>query len=94
MWIKPVAIFLFIALVISLFSGLIFFIKDQGSSRRTYQSLGARLAIAVALFAVIGYGLYTGELGNRVPWSAPISAPVDGATKLPNETPSKTVESK
>lgn len=90
MWIKPVAIFLFIALVISLFSGLIFFIKDQGSSRRTYQSLGARLAIAVALFAVIGYGLYTGELGNRVPWSAP----VDGATKLPNETPSKTVESK
>ncbi|MFK8019009.1 MAG: DUF2909 domain-containing protein [Pseudomonadales bacterium] len=74
MWIKPVAILLFIALVISLFSGLIFFIKDQGSSRRTYNSLGVRLAIAVALFAVIGYGLYTGDLGNRVPWDPSTNA--------------------
>ncbi len=68
MWIKPLVIVLLIALIISLFSGLIFFIKDQGSTRRTFHSLGVRLTIAVLLFAVTAYGLYTGDLGNPVPW--------------------------
>lgn len=68
MEIKTVVIVLFIALVISLFSGLVFFVKDQGSSKRTFYSLGTRLVIAALLFAATAYGLYTGELGNQVPW--------------------------
>lgn len=75
MWIKPAVIILFIALTVSLFSGLIFFIKDQGSTRRTLHSLGVRLAIAIALFAVIGYGLYVGELGHTVPWDPSLQSP-------------------
>lgn len=71
MWIRTTVAILLIALVISLFSGLFFFIKDQGSTKRTYYSLGTRLVIAVLLFAVTGYGLYTGELGNQVPWNIP-----------------------
>ena len=73
MWIRTAVIVLLIALLVSLFSGLIFFIKDQGSSRRTFHSLGVRLVIAVLLFAVTAYGLYTGELGNRVPWDPSVA---------------------
>lgn len=71
MLVRPLVIILLIALVISLFSGLVFFVKDQGSSKRTFHSLGVRLAIAVALFATTAYGLYTGELGHSVPWESP-----------------------
>jgi len=71
MWIRTIIVALLIALVVSLFSGLFFFIKDQGSTKRTYYSLGTRLVIAVLLFAVTAYGLYIGELGNQVPWNMP-----------------------
>lgn len=74
MWIKPVVIVLFIALVISLFSGLIFFVKDQGSSKRTYYALGVRLGLTVLFFGFTAYGLYTGELGNHVPWDPSINS--------------------
>ena len=75
MWIKPVVIILFIALLISLFSGLFFFVKDQGSTKRTYYSLGVRLTLTVLLFAFTIYGLYTGELGNHVPWDPSTGGP-------------------
>ena len=91
MWIKPLVIILFIALLISLFSGLIFFIKDQGTTRRTVHSLGVRLVIAAALFGFTAYGLYTGELGNTVEWDtsthsaapqvAPEQAPVESGAE-------------
>lgn len=68
MWLKIVIVVLFIALVISLFSGLAFLIKDQGKTMRTWHSLSVRLAIAVLLMGFLIYGVYTGQLGSKAPW--------------------------
>ncbi len=68
MWLKVVIVVLFIALCISLFSGLFFLIKDQGKTMRTVNSLGVRLAIAAAMMGLLIYGFYSGELGSKAPW--------------------------
>ena len=72
---KVIIIILLIALIISLFSGLIFFVKDQGSTRRTVHSLGVRLFFAVLLMGVVIYGLYTGKLSSKAPWDARMASP-------------------
>lgn len=71
---KAIIIILLIALLVSLFSGLIFFVKDQGTTRRTVNSLGVRLFIAVLLMGVVIYGLSTGKLASKAPWDARKSA--------------------
>ncbi|MGJ8687147.1 MAG: DUF2909 domain-containing protein [Spongiibacteraceae bacterium] len=68
MWLKVVIIILFIALVISLFSGLVFLMKDKGSTMRTWHSLGVRLILAASLMGFLLYGVYTGQLGSKAPW--------------------------
>jgi hypothetical protein len=70
MWIKVVIVLLFIALVVSLFSGYVFLLKDQGTTRRTWNSLTLRLILAVLLMGFLMYGLYTGQLGSKAPWDA------------------------
>ena len=72
---KVIIIILLIALLVSLFSGLIFFVKDQGTTRRTVNSLSVRLCIAVLLMSVVIYGLYTGKLSSNAPWDARMAAP-------------------
>lgn len=74
MWIKPVIVILFVLLLISLGSGLVFLVKDQGHTRRTLHSLGIRVTLAVTLLAVIGYGFYSGKLHSKAPWDAALSA--------------------
>ena len=68
MWLKVVIVILFIALVVSLFSGLVFLVQDQGKTMRTWRSLSVRLAIAALLMGFLIYGLYTGQLGSNAPW--------------------------
>jgi hypothetical protein len=70
MWIKIAIVTLFAALVVSLFSGLYYLMKDQGTTRRTLNSLGLRITLAAAMMALIGYGFYTGELRSKAPWDA------------------------
>lgn len=59
-----------LALVASLGSGFYYLMVDQGDKnrRRTFNSLGVRLTLAIALILVIIYGVATGQLGNRNPW--------------------------
>ncbi|MDG1722407.1 MAG: DUF2909 family protein [SAR86 cluster bacterium] len=65
------AIFIVIALILlSLGSSLFFLLKDQGTteSKRTVYGLGVRVSLGILLIILITYGLYTGQLGNSVPW--------------------------
>jgi hypothetical protein len=70
MWLKVVIVVLFIALLVSLFSGLVFLVRDKGSTRRTWHSLTVRLVLAALLIGVLIYGVYTGKLGSQAPWDA------------------------
>lgn len=70
MLIKFIIVILLIGLLISLASGLVFLVKDAGSTRRTLHSLGVRIALAIALMATISYGFYSGQLEVGAPWDA------------------------
>ena len=67
---KTLIIFVVVLLLISLGASLVFLLLDQGKtdSNRTVYALGARVTFAVILILLVIYGLYTGELGNSVPW--------------------------
>lgn len=69
---KAAIIVFMIALVASLGSGFYYLMIDQGdkTKRRTFNSLGVRLTLALGLAALIVYGVATGQLGNRNPWDA------------------------
>ncbi len=69
---KTLIILLMIALVVSLASGLVFLLSDQGNTdkRRLFNSLGIRLALGFSLLCVILYGVMTGQLGHSNPWDA------------------------
>jgi hypothetical protein len=70
MWLKVIIVFLFIALLVSLTSGFVFLMKDQGSTRRTWHSLTVRLVLAALLMGFLIFGVYTGRLGSNAPWDA------------------------
>ncbi len=75
---KAAIIILLIALVASLGSGFYYLMTDQGdkTKRRLYNSLGARLSLALVLAALILYGVSTGQLGKRNTWDGgPIADP-------------------
>jgi len=67
---KTIIIIVVVLLLISLGTSLVFLLIDQGKkeSKRTAYALGARVTFAVILVLLIAYGLFTGELGNTVPW--------------------------
>ncbi|NIB39525.1 twin transmembrane helix small protein [Pseudomaricurvus alkylphenolicus] len=71
MWLKIIIVILFIAVLVSLSSALVFLLKDMGSrSKRTLYALGIRVGLAATLLACIFYGLATGQLGSSAPWDA------------------------
>lgn len=78
MLLKVVIVILFIAVVISLTSGLIFLLKDMNvpESKRGLYALGVRITLAATLMATIAYGIQTGQLKNKAPWdNLPPKAP-------------------
>ena len=70
MWLKPLITVVIILIFLSLFSSLFFLFKDQGQGKRSVYSLGFRVSLAALLLILVSYGLYTGELGNTVPWGS------------------------
>lgn len=70
MWLKVIIVVLFVAMLFSLSSALVFLLKDFGSeSKRTLYALGIRVTLAVLLVACIVYGFATGMLTNTAPWA-------------------------
>lgn len=59
---KALVIILMIAVLISLFSGLYFLIKDGGKTNRLVTSLAVRVTLSVLLLAVILLSLWQGSL--------------------------------
>ncbi|MEO0442796.1 MAG: DUF2909 domain-containing protein [Pseudomonadota bacterium] len=67
-------VILFIAVVISLTSSLLFILKDVDSpTKRGLYALGIRIALAILLMLTIFHGLYTGQLGSGAPWDRKIT---------------------
>jgi hypothetical protein len=49
-------------ILISLGSGIVYLVKDDGNSRRVLNSLTIRIALSVTLFLLLIIGYYTGEI--------------------------------
>ncbi len=71
MWLKIIIVILFLSIVASLSSGLVFLLKDMGApqSKRTLYALGIRIALAALLLLCVYFGYETGILTGRAPWS-------------------------
>ncbi len=71
MWLKIIIVILFLLIVASLTSGLIFLLKDMGapSSKRTLYALGVRITLATLLVLCIYFGYEHGVLTGRAPWT-------------------------
>jgi len=69
-----------VLLVASLASGAYFLMMDQGdrNSRRTLNSLGVRLGLAISLMGLIIYGVASGRLGHRNPWDGGPAPALEG----------------
>ena len=70
MLLKATIVILFIAVVISLFGGLRFLVKDLGgdNKKRLLYALGIRITLAALLLGTIIYGAYTGQINSTAPW--------------------------
>jgi len=69
---KIIIVILLLAIIASLFSGAVFFFKDQGNERkRTLYALGVRVSLAVLLMICIIYGVASGQLTPSAPWYNP-----------------------
>jgi len=59
---KILIVVLMLAIIVSLFSGLFFLIRDGGKTNRVLNSLALRVALSVALLAIILLSLWQGGL--------------------------------
>lgn len=59
---KAVIVVLMLAVVVSLFSGLFFLIRDRGKTNRVVNSLAVRVALSILLLVVILIALWQGGL--------------------------------
>ncbi len=59
---KALIIFLMLAVIVSLFSGLFFLIKDGGKTDRVVNSLAVRVTLSVLLLVVIILSIWQGSL--------------------------------
>ena len=68
---KTVIIILVVLVLISLFSSLVFLFIDKGNpeKKRIMYGLGFRVTLGAIILILITYGIFTGQLGNNVPWS-------------------------
>jgi len=57
---KIFAVLMLLAIVVSLFSGLLFFYQDRGAGERTVRALTLRIALSLTLFILLMVGFRTG----------------------------------
>lgn len=59
---KAIIAILLVGVVISLFSGLVFLVKDGNNSKRVVNSLTVRVSLAALIVVIVLIALWTGEL--------------------------------
>lgn len=59
---KILIVVLLFAIIISLFSGLFFLVKDEGKTSRTVNALTVRVTLSVLLLALLAYAVVSGQL--------------------------------
>lgn len=59
---KVLIVVLLLAVMVSLFSGLFFLIRDGGKTNRVVNSLAVRVALSLLLVAVVLVSMWTGDL--------------------------------
>ena len=59
---KVAIVILLLAIIVSLFSGLFFLVRDGGKTRRVVNSLALRVALSLLLLVLIIIALLTGDL--------------------------------
>lgn len=59
---KALIIIVLLAVIVSLFSGLFFLVRDRGRSQRVLNSLIVRVSLSILLLVLIGIALWTGHL--------------------------------
>ncbi|VAW74965.1 hypothetical protein MNBD_GAMMA13-2082 [hydrothermal vent metagenome] len=62
MWIKVLIVITLVAILISLASGMLFLLKDEGKTKRTAKALTVRIGLSVALFGLLMFGIFTGHI--------------------------------
>jgi hypothetical protein len=60
MLVKLLVVILLLAILISLFSGLYFLVRDKGQSRRTVNALAIRIGLSVFAFVLLMIAAATG----------------------------------
>ncbi|GGC93284.1 DUF2909 domain-containing protein [Halopseudomonas salina] len=68
MWLKLVILALLLAIVVSLFSGLFFLVKDVNGEGRLVTALSVRIGLTIAVMLVIAYGFWSGQFTWNTPW--------------------------
>jgi hypothetical protein len=63
---RYVVIAVFIAIVASLFSALVFVYKDRSGSTRALKALALRVGLSIGLFAFLMLGYYFGWFRDRL----------------------------
>lgn len=62
-----ILVLLFVAFILtSLFSALYFLLRDKGGSERTVKALTVRVALSVALFALLMLGFHFGIITTKL----------------------------
>lgn len=56
---KIIVVLLFVAVIVSLTSGMFFLVHDEGDTNRTVKSLTIRISLSIALFLVLIIGYFT-----------------------------------
>ncbi len=62
LFVKFIVILLLVFIVISLFSGLFFLVKDKGQTRRTVNALTFRIGLSVLAILVVIFAAATGMI--------------------------------
>ena len=63
---KIVVVLLFVAILMSLGSALVFLVTDRGQSKRTVKALALRVGLSLTLFLLLMAGYYFGLIPGKI----------------------------